>query len=213
MKLLYVHVDESGQFSLNKDTSEYYIIGMVFHEENPDLDVQIRRLNDGMKHLGVEGKQIHTGPLIRRKFDFEFMNIEWRRRIFNTMFSFFRTIDVFHESIVVGEKHVKDDVQLTALLSKKLHSFLMDNIELFVRYDKVVVFYDNAQVELKRIISSIFGSVLNNVEFEREEPVESRLFQVADLCVTLKLLSVKSELHKLSKSEYVAPATSLPALP
>ena len=36
MKNLLVHVDESGQFSLNKETSEYYIIGMVFHEEIPD---------------------------------------------------------------------------------------------------------------------------------------------------------------------------------
>jgi hypothetical protein len=26
MRLLHIHVDESGQFSLNKETSEYYII-------------------------------------------------------------------------------------------------------------------------------------------------------------------------------------------
>jgi hypothetical protein len=77
----------------------------------------------------------------------------------------------------------------------------MENFETFAEYDEVIVYYDNAQKELTRIISSIFGSVLNNVDFDTVEPVASRLFQVADLCVTLELLAIKLDMNHLTKSE------------
>jgi len=201
MRRLELWVDESGQYSLNDETSEYYLVGMVFHETESDLGAETDRLNDGLAHLGVANVQIHAGPLIRRKYDFNMMNIEWRKKIFNTMFSYLRKIDIRYKTIAVEKKHARDDAHFTALLSKKLYSFLMDNLEQFTGYDEVVIFYDNAQNELKRVIVSIFGSVLNNVDYATVEPINSRLFQVADMCVTLELLALKLEEKQLTKSE------------
>lgn len=61
--------------------------------------------------------------------------------------------------------------------------------------------YDNGQVEVTRILSSVFNALLENVEFRKVIPADYRLFQVADLICTLKLTELKMENHLLSKSE------------
>ena len=63
------------------------------------------------------------------------------------------------------------------------------------------IYYDNGQVEVSRILSSVFNVLLDNVEFRRVLPSEYRLFQVADLICTIKLAELKLEKHILSKSE------------
>jgi hypothetical protein len=63
------------------------------------------------------------------------------------------------------------------------------------------VYYDNGQVEVTRILSSVFNALLENVEFRKVMPADYRLFQVADLICTLKLTELKMENHQLSKSD------------
>ena len=63
------------------------------------------------------------------------------------------------------------------------------------------IYYDNGQVKVSRILSSVFNVLLDNVEFRRVLPSEYRLFQVADLICTIKLAELKLEKHILSKSE------------
>ena len=67
-------------------------------------------------------------------------------------------------------------------------------------YDEVKIYYDNGQVEVTRILSSVFNALLDNVEFKRVIPSDYRLFQVADLICTLKLIELKRN-NILSKSE------------
>ncbi|MCI6703501.1 MAG: hypothetical protein SOU06_05660 [Bulleidia sp.] len=71
----------------------------------------------------------------------------------------------------------------------------------FNQFDVVKIYYDNGQIEVTRILSSVFNSLLDNVEFKRVIPSNYRLFQVADLICTLKLTELKMQNHILSKSE------------
>ena len=68
-------------------------------------------------------------------------------------------------------------------------------------FDLVKIYYDNGQVEVTRILSSVFNALLENVEFRKVIPADYRLFQVADLICTLKLTKLKMQKHTLSKSE------------
>ena len=68
-------------------------------------------------------------------------------------------------------------------------------------FDLVKIYYDNGQVEVTRILSSVFNALLENVEFRKVIPADYRLFQVADLLCTLKLTKLKMQKHTLSKSE------------
>ena len=68
-------------------------------------------------------------------------------------------------------------------------------------FDKLIVYYDNGQVELTKILSSVFNVLYPNVEFRKVRPVDYRLFQVADLICTMELLCEKAELNSFTKSE------------
>ena len=63
------------------------------------------------------------------------------------------------------------------------------------------MYYDNGQIELNRILASVFNALLPNVDFRRVQPSSYRLFQVADLLCTLTLTSIKYENHCISNTE------------
>ncbi len=79
--------------------------------------------------------------------------------------------------------------------------FIRDHIDVFLGYDVIKVYYDNGQTEVTKILSSVFNTLLDNVEFKKVIPSDYRLFQVADLICTLKLTELKMNNRLLSKSE------------
>ena len=115
--------------------------------------------------------------------------------------AFVRHIDIEYTTIYINKKEVKDSVDAAGKLSKQLSRFIRDHYEFFLALDSIKVYYDNGQVELTRIISSVFNTLLENVTFRKVIPSDYRLFQVADLVCTLSLVELKLDSHSLSKSE------------
>lgn len=103
--------------------------------------------------------------------------------------------------LFVQKKNIKDSIEATGKLSKQLSSLIRENMDLFYSFDVVKIYYDNGQVEVTRVLSSVFNALLENVEFRKVIPSQYRLFQVADLICTLKLTELKLENPTLSKSE------------
>ena len=60
---------------------------------------------------------------------------------------------------------------------------------------------DNGQVEVSKILSSVFNALLPNPIFRKVMPAEYKLFQAADLLCTLELVKLKLENNMFSKSE------------
>ena len=58
-------------------------------------------------------------------------------------------------------------------------------------FDKVKIYYDNGQVEITKIIISVFTTLLNNVELKKAYQKDYRLSQVADLVCSAKLTELK----------------------
>ena len=52
-------------------------------------------------------------------------------------------------------------------------------------------------------MSSVFNVLLSHVEFKRVLPKDYKLFQVADLLCTFKLIDLKLQNEGLSKSELI----------
>lgn len=96
---------------------------------------------------------------------------------------------------------MEEDVEMTGRLTLELKRLLQDNIEYFLSFDAVKVYYDNGQIPIARMLSTVFRFVLNNVEFRKVLPSEYRLFQISDMLCTLKLVELKLENKNLSKSE------------
>ena len=87
-------------------------------------------------------------------------------------------------------------------LSKQLSRFIKDNLDFFQLFDSVKMYYDNGQIPVTKILSSVFSITLNNVQFKRAvKPSRYRLFQIADMICTMELIRLKMDDHIMSKSE------------
>ena len=201
MKELSVFVDESGDFGEYSSHSPYYIITMVFHNQDYPIEQQVSNLDHIYNNMGLEGHCVHVGPLIRREEDYKYMDIKERRYILNKMMAFIRSADIKYKCFCIEKKHLVDRFEITGKLSKSIGSFIRENYEEFTSYDVVKIYYDNGQIEVNKILSSVFNALLQNVEFRKVLPSQYKLFQVADLCCTFELIRLKMENTELSKSE------------
>ena len=129
------------------------------------------------------------------------MSIEKRRRIFNKMVAFFRQVNIRYKCFYIEKKHMEDVVVETGRLSKLISGFIRDHYEEFLSFDDVKIYYDNGQVEVSKILSSVFNALLPNPIFRKVMPTDYKLFQVADLLCSLKLIQLKMDNNMFSKSE------------
>ena len=67
MKELSIFIDESGDFGEYNHNSPYYIITMVFHNQQEDIQSAISKLNQELSYLSLDNLCIHTGPIIRKE--------------------------------------------------------------------------------------------------------------------------------------------------
>ena len=203
MKELSVFVDESGDFGEYSVTSPYYIISLVFHDQSVDLSSQFAELEKWLAAAGFPHHCTHAGPIIRREEEYQYIDLAVRQRLLKRLMAFIRMSDIHIRTFYIEKRHITDSVDAAGKLSKQLSRFIRDHYAFLLSFDRIKVYYDNGQIELTQILSSVFNSLLDGVEFRRVLPSDYRLFQIADLVCTLKLAELKAESHSLSKSEGV----------
>ena len=81
---------------------------------------QVDHLNSELSYLGLNNLCIHTGPIIRKEEIYKNMDVIERRRIFNKMMAFIRTIDIKYKCFYIEKKHIIDSVEATGKLSKQI---------------------------------------------------------------------------------------------
>lgn len=185
-----------------KKHSPFYIFSLVFHDQAHTIEQQIKLLEEGLNNLNLSKEHcFHAGPIIRREEDYQFLSIKERRRCLNRIMTFAKNIDISYTVFSIEKKHLSNSLDLTVQLSKKLSIFIRENYGFFSEFDHIVLYYDNGQVELGKLLATVFSILLPQTEIRKVTPVNYRLFQVADLICTFELISLKSEHHILSKSE------------
>lgn len=201
MKELSIFIDESGDFGEYNYHSPYYIITMVFHDQSMSIDDALKQLDDRLNIMELADHCVHTGPLIRHEEDYIYMSLNERQRILNKLIAFVRNVDIKYKSFYIEKKHIENKIEATGKLSKSIGTFIRENYNEFMSYDSVKIYYDNGQIEINRIMSSVFNALLHNVEFRKVLPSDYKLFQVADLYCTFELIKLKLENNNLSNSE------------
>ena len=164
---------------------------MVFHDQEKSIEEPLEYLERELSHLGLSDHCIHTGPIIRKEEDYSNMEYLERRKIFNKMLTFIRQSGISYKSFYIEKKHIEDVVEASGKLSKMISSFIREHYDYFLSFDIVKVYYDNGQIELNKILSTIFNAFLPRVEFRKVTPSDYRL---------LKLNIAE---HKVSKSEEI----------
>ena len=200
-KILSVFIDESGDFGAYDVHTPYYIVAMVLHDQDVDIKEIIRQLDKRMTESGFDIHAIHTGPLIRREAVYSNEIMESRKKLFNILFHFSTQLDFKYICPMIKKSECPDVITMTGKLSKTIKNELIQHQEYWNGFDKVIVYYDNGQIELTKILSSVFNVLYADVEFRKVQPVDYKLFQVADMVCTLELLRLKAENNSFSKSE------------
>ncbi len=201
MSVLSIFVDESGDFGKLNNSSPYYLVTLVFHNQSDDLSDDLKKLDDSMSYADTEYSYIHTGPIIRREPPYLNMTIDERRQLLFKMRTFFLHIPIKHFTLVINRKEATDSLALGAQISKQLKILIDKNSSYFNNFEKIIVYYDNGQLELNTVLNSAMNIMFSNVEFRKASPSEYRLLQVADFVCSIKLLEIKQSEKRLSQSE------------
>ena len=191
MKELGIFIDESGDFGEYDYHSPWYIVTMVFHDQNVSIQEPMEYLEKELSLLGLKNHCIHTGPIIRKEEEYSAMDYLERRKIFNKMVTFMRQSKVKYKSFYIEKKHIEDIVEATGKLSKQISVFIREHYSFLLSFDLVKIYYDNGQVELNKILSTLFNAFLPRVEFRKVKPSDYRLFQVADMYIRIAKIKDK----------------------
>ena len=202
MKELSIFVDESGDFGEYAKHAPYYIVTMVLHDQSVDISANVNALDSALKQIGYGDRQaIHTEPLIRREKPYQYFLPNERRAIFSKLFYFALNCDIQYKSFVYKKNEFENIFEMEARMARDISQFIGQNLSYFQNYEKVIVYYDNGQHELNKILNISLATQLTNYEMRKVAPNEYRLFQVADLICTLELIKIKMERGALSHSE------------
>ena len=201
MKELSIFVDESGDFGDYLKYCPYYIVILLFHDQSINIASDINRLDEKFRHSKLPDGPVHAGPLIRNEGVYKSLTLQERRFLFNSLYYFTKNVNISYMPIIVEKKQLDSKFDLHRRINKHLSNFLKDNLDMFLPCERIVIYYDNGQMDLTKILASAFDTVIGDVEFKKVIPVKYKLSQAADMLCTLELLSTKSENKVLTKSE------------
>ena len=104
-----------------------------------------------------------------------------------------REVDFRYYCLTVDKKFVSSREQIIKDLERQMHMFLVRYANAIGDYAKLKVYYDCGQSEVTRILHETIESVAKvRVAFAQGvDPAKYKLFQVADLICTVKLLELK----------------------
>lgn len=196
---LSIFVDESGDFG--DSTAGCYVLGIVIHEQQSPLESHLEALDRHLAEIGLAGHTVHSGAAIRGEAEYRNMSWAQRKHAVNRMLGFMRRAPIRHYSLTIRRREHPERLQLEGAIARGLGTFLQDRTEYFRRFDEVIVYYDNGQVEVTRVLNAVFHAYFLNVEFRRMLPTDYRLFQAADLVCTLELLRAKDADGALTRSD------------
>lgn len=202
MRELSIFIDESGDFGSFQKHSPFYVVSLLFHDQQAQIVHSLDAIHDALRERGLSpGHAIHTGPLIRREQDYRWLSLADRRSLFRVLVDFVRVCEVTHHSWVFSKRELGDGDRLVSAISRELGALIRSSYEYFSSWDRVVIYYDNGQKELTKVVNSVFSALLSTAEVRKVAPSDYSLFQAADLCCTLALLRRKMETVGLSTSE------------
>lgn len=158
----------------------YYLVTLLFHDQKNNIMSNVKKLDDSIKKAGFIYEYIHTGPIIRREEVFARLSIDERRKLLFKMLNFIAYSPITYEAAVVNRKEAPDKSSLSTRLEREISKVIEKHKAFFYDFDKIIVYYDNGQIELGTILNTVFSIHFANIEFRKAEPQRYCLLQAAD---------------------------------
>jgi len=200
-RILSCFIDESGDFGPYETHSPYYCVSMVLHDQDDDVSDKFADLDEKIENTNFDNHVIHTAPLIRREDYYKYFDVSERKHLYNILYYFSVNMPIKYFCVTMRKSECSDAVEQTAKLSKLITEEIQASYSFWSSFDEIIIYYDYGQIELTRVITSVFNALFSNVEMRRVKPVDYKLFQVADFMCTVEMLNLKAEAKSFSKSE------------
>lgn len=202
MKELSIFVDESGDFGDYEIHAPYYLLTLLFHEQDADISSLVAQHQETMIASGITPHTIHTGPMIRREGYYYGFSKEERKAIFRKMLYFTRNCPIRYKTFNFSKREVGGGNNLILKMSQAIGAFLRENLDYFHSFDRIVVYYDNGQHQITKTLASVFGALFpQGLEIKKAEQADYNLAQAADFLCTMELIELKRIAKNISKSE------------
>lgn len=145
---------------------------------------------------------VHVGPLVRREGEYSTMLRETRQAIFRRMAAFVRKSPITYRCFSIDKHFDSRDAAVHDHLLQGITRYLISRTDEFNSFDKVKVYYDNGQSQVKSLLAEAFAIYSSKTEFvPNVHPNAYRLFQAADLLCTVELVAAKAMDGEMSASE------------
>lgn len=196
-KQLSIYIDETGDFGPYDSITKIYGVGFVLCEDLDKCDPYLRKFHRRLQNKKACEFPIHVGPIIRREGPYSNLTHEERLLLFDVIYDLLleSPISILHSMVRKSEKET--DIEM----AKALSNLVRENLEYFNSFEKIIIYYDNGQSQLKSLLLGIFSANFLNFELVLARQSEHPFMQLADLVASLALLSYKVKDGNLSKSE------------
>lgn len=196
-KQLSIYIDETGDFGPYDSITKIYGVGFVLCEDLDKCDPYLRKFYRRLQSKKACDFPIHVGPIIRREGPYSDLTHEERLLLFDVIYDLLleSPISILHTMVRKSEKET--DIEM----AKALSNLVRDNLEYFNSFEKIIIYYDNGQSQLKSLLLGIFSANFLNFEIVLARQSEHPFMQLADLVASLALLNYKIKDGNLSKSE------------
>lgn len=196
-KVLSIFVDESGDTGYRGDTSTYYLVSFVFHNQQDDISSQLDKVKNELP--------FHAGPIIRKEKPYDKMDVRDRAKLLRKILVWSTILPTKTKSFIYAKRNVDFDYRKLLLrLARDIFNFLEKERVYFMSFDKIIVYYDRGQKVVEKALLKSFGAFGLNIEFKYDvKPEKYRLLQLTDFVCTLKLIETKMNSHELSHSEAI----------
>lgn len=200
MKELSIFIDESGDFSTKASNDKAYLVSFILHDQSIDISDDLKKLESKVKNTGYD--YLHCGPIIRREEPFDDLTIDERRKLIYILLNFYIKIEIKHFTIEIKKDRINNKVDLSGFISKEL-KIALDSISDYIdKFDKLIIYYDNGQMEISSVLNAVFTMFYGDkVEFRNALPTKYRLLQVADFVCTFEYIKLKYKTSDISNSE------------
>lgn len=201
MSDLSIFIDESGDLG---ETSNYYLISLIFHDQDDEITNQIKRYENALAQRGLPDTPLHLGPLLNGHDEYEALTLEQRRKALGAFRTFVQNLPVSYFCFRYKKSQFgQDRNKLTERMKRDLTMELFNQLDFFQQFDNVKIYYDNGQPVVTEVIHTALEYVLvkNVVVYRDASPRSYRLFQIADYVCTVELTSIKFDKHEETRTD------------
>ena len=199
MSELGIFIDESGNFEKDKSANinlrDLYIVSFLFHDKSISIESGIKNFEDFLLRIGLNRHfTIHTMPIIRNQKPYNIFNEDFRRKLFYRSFALMCKLKLKHKTFVCDKKFCSSKKVIRQKLGQYIRQMIIDNYDYFNKFDEIVIYYDEGQDYLTKILHDAFSVNLKKYRFKEGVCQEDyRLLQCADIVCSLELVKQRKQ--------------------